>query len=349
MEYLTTLHPGRVLGEGAFGVVRLCVHDVHHEVAAKFFFRENFDDASHWQAACDRALNEARALRALEHRNVVRIHDAVRSPDGAEFLLVMELCERGSARASCERNVINLAEARNIARDAAIGLNYIHERGFIHRDFKPDNIFLTSSGETKVGDFGFVTDDIALGFARPYGTPFYLAPEVRANLACTLQSDVYSAGVTFIHLTHGDHWMTRTGRGQLFGWDADGYPYLRDTGLFLPHLPIEWRTAINRLTRADPARRCASMGEAVNLLARLPAVENWECSIEPDLVRWRLQKGGRTVQVLWENYLRRGDSWRAWSDDGMGRKSRTLNQSGAEDTWQQSYRKLQAFFASRKP
>lgn len=349
MEYLTTLHPGRVLGEGAFGVVRLCTHDVHNEVAAKFFFQANFDDDAKWKAACDRALGEARALRALEHRNVVRIHDAVRSPDGSEFLLVMELCDLGSARAPCESNVVNLAEARNIARDAAIGLNYIHERGFIHRDFKPDNIFRTSSGETKVGDFGFVTDEITLGFARPYGTPLYLAPEVRTNLACTFQSDVYSMGVTFIHLTHGDHWFFRAGRGEIFAADEHGFPYLKETALYLPHLPTEWRTAINRLTRADPIRRCASMAEAVNLLARLPAVENWECSIEPDVIRWRLQKGGRAVHVVWENYLRRGDAWRAWSDDGTGKNPRTFKQSEAGDTWMQSYRKLQAFFASRKP
>ncbi len=349
MEYLTTLHPGLVIGTGSFGVVRLCRHDVHGEVAAKFFFKSNFSDEAEWLEACDGALTEARSLRALEHRNVVRIHDAVSKPDKTEFLLVMEFCDQGSARDSCERNIIDLSKAKNIVRDAAMGLNYIHEKGYIHRDIKPDNIFLMSSGDTKVGDFGFVTDDITLGFARPYGTPIYLAPEVRVDRACTHLSDVYSLGVTFIHLTHGDHWLMRSGGGQIFDVDAAGYPFLKDSGLFLPHLPTEWRTAINRLTRAESGRRCASMGEAVNLLSRLPAVEGWECFIEPDLVRWRLPKGGRTVHVLWENYLRRGDKWRAWSDDGSGLKVRTLSQSDPRNTWRQSYRRLQGFFASRNP
>ncbi|WP_298380097.1 serine/threonine-protein kinase [Azospirillum sp.] len=349
MDYLTTLHPIKDLGRGAFGIVRECTHDVHKNVAAKFFFRSNFSDMNEWQRACERALSEGQALRILEHRNVVRIHDVVRSPSEDELLVVMELCEKGSAGNIAAQNKINLIDIKKICRDAAIGLNYIHNKGYLHRDIKPDNILLTSNNDAKVGDFGFVTDEITLGFAKPYGTPIYLAPEVLEIGCCTTLTDVYSLGVTFLHLTHGDIWLERTGNGQLFKENDIGYPYLTNGGLFLPHLPTAWRTCINRLTRADPDKRCQSMDEAVNLISRLPAVEDWTCVVEDNNVSWSLVNGKRIVKVQWDDYLSTQESWRAWSEDLSGGKIKTLAKSDISDTWKQSYKKLQTFFASRKP
>lgn len=348
MEYLATLHPIHDLGRGAFGLVRLCKDDVHGLVAAKYFFRSTFPDPGDWLVTCDKALAEAQALKHLEHRNVVRVHHVLRSPQQDEFLLVMEFCDGGSARALSESNVINLLNVKKIIRDAAIGLNYIHNQKFLHRDIKPDNILLTSHNEVKIGDFGFVTDKLAAGFATPYGTPCYLAPEVPVNLTCSALSDVYSLGVTFIHLMHGDHWFLRQGRGQMLDWD-EPFPPLASRGVWLPHIPAFWRTFVGRLTHADPAKRCQSMDEAVNLIARLPVVENWTCQVEADQISWILQPtpGSRKVRVLWENYLRRGESWCAWSEDAHGKAKKTLFRSQKGAPWMKTYRGLQEFFRSR--
>lgn len=349
MDYLTTLHLVREIGTGAFGVVRQCTHDVHGDVAAKFFFRASFHDMDEWRVACERALTEGQALRTLEHRNVVRIHDVVRSPTEEEFLIVMEFCSQGSANRLVVDNEIHLRTVKKVVTDAAIGLNYIHNKGYLHRDIKPDNILMTADGGTKIGDFGFVTDKLTLGFATPYGTPLYLAPEVLKTNGCTTLTDVYSLGVTFLHLVHGNYWMMREGRGQLFKLDADGFPYLAPGGLFLPHIPTAWRTCINRLTRAEPDKRCQSMDEAVNLISRLPIVEDWTCVVGEDNVLWTMTKGARVVQVLWERYLSRNENWRAWSEDAHGMNVKTLARSSKSDTWKQKYKKLQAFFASRSP
>lgn len=349
MDYLTTLHPERDLGSGAFGIVRLCKHDIHYEVAAKFFLRGDFEREEEWRAACTRALGEAQSLRALEHHNVVRIHDLVRSPEGDEFVIVMEFCAGGSAGGISASNEVHLPTVKRIMRDAAIGLNYIHERGYLHRDVKPDNILLGSDGRAKVGDFGFVTDELVAGFARPYGTPFYAPPELLKMGRCSAQTDVYALGVSFLQLAHGDAWILPGGPGKFFKLSERGYPFLSNAGTFLPHIPTAWRTCLNRLMRVEVDRRCQSMGEAVNLISRLPNVEDWHCVVAEESVQWTLQRGSRNVRVRWDNHLRRGDAWRAWSEAADGTAARTLGKSASGASPKDNYRTLQRFFESRSP
>ena len=345
MDFVAELEPVKDLGQGAFGLVRLCKDRVHGEVAAKYFFRSNFTDAKDWQAACGAALREAQNLKTLEHDNVVRIIQVLQSMSGDEFLMVMEYCALGSAKKIAESNSIDLNGARRIARDAALGLTYIHEKGYLHRDIKPDNILIGANNRAKVGDFGFVTDALALGLAGGCGTPCYLAPEVPSNLACSAQTDVYSLGVTFMHLLHGDLWCFNRGRGALFDWN-EPFPPLHPRGIWLPHVPASWKACVGQLTRTEVARRVPSMGGALNLISRLPAAEEWVCDVSPDLVSWRLEvpKQRRVVRVEWERYFQKGERWRAWSEGPRGERPHSLGRSapGAK-----VYRELQSFFAER--
>lgn len=348
MDYLAKLPTIRDIGPGAFGLVRLCNDQVHGPVAVKFFFQAKFPDPTEWQLACDKALQEAKALRALEHRNVVRVHQVLQEPSQAEFLIVMEFCEGGSVRQLTKTNEIILSRAQRITRDAAIGLSYIHNQGFLHRDIKPDNILLDLQGEAKVADFGLVTDQLLAGLASAAGTPYYLAPEVADDFICSAISDVYSLGVTFLNLLHGDHWFLRTGTGEFF--DTSGrFPKLSPKLLYLPHIPKSWRLSVGRLTRLSSLDRCQSMDAALNLVSRLQAVENWVCRVEPDRVTWTLEpsRGGRRVRVDWENYFRRGETWCAWTEDRTGQSKRTLERSNKGESSKETYRRLQAFFESR--
>ncbi len=342
---LTLLEP---IGEGVFGEVHRYSDPVHGDVAVKRFFRSKFGSEEAWVEACAAALKEARNLKALEHDNVVKFHQVLRTPDADEFLIVMEYCEGKSARQLTGANVVSLPRAKAIIRDTAIGLNYIHGNGYLHRDIKPDNILLKADGRAKLGDFGFVTDDLQFGFATPYGTAMYWAPEVLAEQACSELSDVYSLGVSFLNLVSGDQWFLRDGKGCLLAEGDNGDPYLKPKMLFLPHVPPAWRNTIAKLCRRETMNRCQSLGAAVNSIARLPAVEPWICTIEEEVIRWELVKGTRRVRVEWQSYLGRpGEHWSAWSEDMSGKGRRTIAVSHRGDKWKAIYTALQSFFASR--
>lgn len=347
MNYLAALQKGSRLGGGAFGEVFLCRDPVQGPVAAKHFYAINFPNPAAWAEACEKALAEAQTLKALEHRNTVKVHQVLMAVAGSEFLIVTEYCEDKSAREKAAANCFTLKQMKHIAREAALGLNYIHGQGYLHRDIKPDNILLKANGEVKVGDFGFVTDKLQFGFATPYGTPCYWAPEVRVEKACSELSDVYSLGATLLNLVSGDLWFFRQGRGQIFKEDADGYPFIASDMLFLPHITTPWRNTIKRLIRADKDKRCASMSEAVNLISRLPIVEDWTCEVGPDEINWTMNKDGRRFRVRWEKYLRNGESWVAWSEAHNGSGKRTLAKSNSTDKWMKKYRSLQHFFEKR--
>ncbi|MDP2520907.1 protein kinase domain-containing protein [Shimia thalassica] len=268
-------------------------------------------------------------------------------PADTEFLISCEFCEAGSARDSCKSNSINLKSAKGIVRDAAIGLSFIHSNGYIHRDIKPDNILLCSDGSAKVGDFGFVTDKLQFGFATPYGTPVYWAPEVFQTKACSNQSDVYSLGATLLHLVSGDSWFLRDRNRPLVATDPTGQPYLKENPVYLPHVPKDWRTKISKLLRHDSNRRCASMSEAVDLISTLGQVENWNCQVGADSIIWTLENGKRPIFVVWKDYFQKSSTWAAWSESLSGTNKRTLSHDPGNGKWYDSYRSLQSFFQER--
>ena len=348
VDYVASLQPLGPIGEGVFGEVDHFRDPVNGEVAVKRFYRSKFGSQDAWQEACAGALKEARNLKALEHDHVVKIHQVLRSTSGDEFLIVMEYCEGKSVRQLTETNVVSLPRAKEIVRDAAIGLNYIHSSKYLHRDIKPDNILLKANGRAKLGDFGFVTDDLQFGFATPYGTAIYWAPEVIEEKACSELSDVYSLGVTFVNLVSGDLWFLREGRGCLLEADDDGQPCLKPKMYLLPHIPVAWRNTIAKLCRHETGNRCQSLSAAVNAIVRLPAVEPWTCHVGEDGVTWELIKGKRRVRVEWTNYFGRpGEKWTAWSEDFSGSGKRTIATSEIGAKWKDVYASLQAFFASR--
>lgn len=346
-DYVSSLRRIRPIGDGAFGEVHLFHDPVHGEVAGKCFFKGDLTQEA-WENACANALREAQNLKALEHSHVVKIHQVVRTQSDDEFLIVMEYCAGGSVRQITETNRVFLPDAKRIIRDAAMGLNYIHGSRYLHRDIKPDNILLTADRKVKLGDFGFVTDELQFGFATPYGTALYWAPEVLVEKACSELSDVYSLGVTFVNMLCGDYWFLRQGKGALVREGKDGELSLARTLLYLPHVPTTWRNVANKLCRADASGRSPSLSAAVNSLARLPEVEPWECVVGGTSITWSLIKKQRRVKVEWHNYLgRAGEHWSAWTENLDGSSRRSLHESPKGATWKAHHGSLQTFFASR--
>jgi hypothetical protein len=154
----------------------------------------------------DRFRREVVAAGRLEHPNIVRIYDAGDS-DG-ELYLVMEFLEGLSlAQLVKRRGPLPVAEACELIRQAALGLDHAHTCGVLHRDVKPANLFLTTLGEVKLLDFGLarlIGPDAGAALTwsgQGMGTPAYMAPEQAVNAAAVdARADLYSLGLTLYHL-----------------------------------------------------------------------------------------------------------------------------------------------------
>ena len=130
-----------------------------------------------------RFMHEARVTASLDHPNVVRVFDVGRAGDRA--YLVAELLEGETLRQRIARGSIAIDEVVRLGIAIATGLGAAHAAGLVHRDLKPDNVFLTRAGVTKILDFGIAKlaqdDQVRDGFSTltgiVLGTAGYLAPE----------------------------------------------------------------------------------------------------------------------------------------------------------------------------
>jgi len=159
---------------------------------------------------------EARKAQVLAHRNIVTVYDFDR--DGAIVYLAMEYLSGkplSQILRAADFKGMPLKSAWPIVRGMSNALAYAHERGFVHCDFKPANVFVTDSGEVKVIDFG-----IARVFRRPEDendatvfdpgslgalTPAYASPEMLEHLEPDPRDDIYALGCITYELLTGRH------------------------------------------------------------------------------------------------------------------------------------------------
>ncbi len=199
------LEPGSVLGEwrierqigqGGIGTVYAAVHTEIGKRAALKVVRQRTGESMH---AGERFLQEARVVNQIQHPNIVDIFQLGRLADGSPYL-VMELLHGESLGDRLDRGRVPALEAIDILLQVCEALAAAHARGVIHRDLKPDNIFL--SGPTvKLLDWGIakLTDpppDMCqvTGAGTMVGTPRYIAPEQARGLDVDARTDIYSLG-----------------------------------------------------------------------------------------------------------------------------------------------------------
>lgn len=143
--------------------------------------------------------------RALTHPSVVRIED-YGDAEGTLYL-VMEFVEGKTLREKMSPQGLSGPEVWGYCKPICEGLQYVHQRGVIHRDLKPDNIMVTASGRLVIMDFGLAKREdhsMLTGSGDVLGTPAYMSPEqIQGNPPPDARSDQYAIGVLVYELVTG--------------------------------------------------------------------------------------------------------------------------------------------------
>ena len=164
---------------------------------------------------------EARAVAALNHPNILSIHD-IGTHDGAPYL-VSECLEGQSLRQELSGGALPLRRAVEYGTEIAQGLAAAHDKGIIHRDLKPENIFVTRDGRVKILDFGLAklarpeaaSDQGATVEAVPtsagvvLGTVGYMSPEQVKGEAADARSDIFALGTILYEMLSGERAFRR--------------------------------------------------------------------------------------------------------------------------------------------
>lgn len=199
-----------LIGVGAMAAVYKATHRNGNEVAIKVLHAEISDDPG----VKKRFQREGYVANRVKHRGAVTVFDDDTTESGCPFL-VMELLHGENVEARRERlgGFVPLPEVLGIADQVLDVLAAAHEHGIIHRDVKPENLFLTTEGVVKVLDFGIARLQSAQQntsltmVGAMLGTPGFLAPEQARGMTQAIdhQTDLWGVGATLFTLLCGQH------------------------------------------------------------------------------------------------------------------------------------------------
>ncbi len=199
----------RLLGRGGMGTVYLAEHPVIGSRVAVKFLHESLAENPQ---VVTRFYDEARAVNLIGHENIVAIYDLNLLPPN-RYYFVMEYLEGETLTARAQPARLEARVALDVLQQLCDALQCAHERGVVHRDLKPDNVFLVTRGGkrdfVKLVDFGIAKlRNAASGPGKSsagliVGTPEYMAPEQCDDGTIDARTDVYSLGIIAYELFTG--------------------------------------------------------------------------------------------------------------------------------------------------
>lgn len=223
---------------------------------------------------------EAQLIASLNHEHIVRVFDTERS-HGTHFIVMEKLNGLTLDEIIQQDHRLNWGTVRRVLREIASALAYSHQRGLLHRDVKPSNVFLTSEDrKVKLLDFGIAIEpdeSAAKSGDQLYGTPYYMSPEQALGQQLDGRSDLYSLGILAYELITGQ-----------VPFEADTVYDLMmkhlneltpDPRLLVPDLPADLAEFVLRATAKRAKDRFESCGHAVTFLKlanELPMVRHIE-------------------------------------------------------------------------
>ncbi|MBN8482343.1 MAG: serine/threonine protein kinase, partial [Xanthomonadales bacterium] len=259
----------RQLGRGGMATVYLAVQEsVDREVALKVMSPALLADPNFGE----RFLREAKIAARLHHRHVVGIHDVGRAGDC--HYIAMEYLAGGPVL-SKDGQPRPVPFALRVVREIAAAINYAQQKGFIHRDIKPDNILLRDDGSAALTDFGIArASDSATRMTRTgavVGTPHYMSPEQARGKQVDGRSDLYSLGIVLYEML--------VGRVPYHAEDslAVGIMHITQPVPRLPEALAVLQPLVDGLLAKEPHERFQTGNEAAVAVARFEqAIESGE-------------------------------------------------------------------------
>ena len=254
LDVFSGYHLIEIIGSGGMGTVYKARQlSLNRMVALKILLKARAEA----NQVIDRFREEARIMASLSHRNILQVIDA--GDTALTLYIAMEFISTGTLQDRMLRSQIPIQEFLSIANQTCNALIYLHERGIVHRDIKPGNIFLTTDGSVKVGDFGISRaqqnpsiNPVTTAY-QILGTPSFMAPEVGVGIPATAASDQYSLGKTFLRLLMPASKILTP-------------EYLRE---MRPDVPKGIGEILRRMTSSDTKSRFGDMGEVKTAFARL--------------------------------------------------------------------------------
>lgn len=283
----------RTLGQGAMGAVFLAEDAMmQRQVAIKILPKNLSTD----HQFLERFKREAKAAGVLNHVNICSAF-AVGEEKGVHYY-VMEYCPGESLGEKAKRDkTLPLDDALNIIIQAAEGLGYAHQHGFIHRDIKPDNLLVDDDGSVKILDLGLAKnidteDDSAelTQMGKAVGTPHYISPEqAKGEKDIDGRTDIYSLGATLYRIAVGrTPFEAPTAAGIMMKHITEP---LTDPKVLKPELPDSVCSVIRRMMSKEPNDRYA---DCAGLLDDLRRVKDGQ-DPTPETTRASLGRGRRTT------------------------------------------------------
>jgi tetratricopeptide (TPR) repeat protein len=255
------------IGAGGMGeVFRARDHDLHRDVAIKFLPERVVSDPDRLA----RFAQEARTASALNHPNIVTIHE-IGNREGRPYI-VMEYVDGRTLRDALHRaKPLPAKEVLDIGTQLAEGLAKAHDARVVHRDLKPENVMVTKDGFAKILDFGlaklraevedaFQSADITrvadTGAGVLLGTVGYMAPEQVRGLEVDYRADQFALGALLYELATGCRAFKRDSAVQTLSAIIEAEP--RPIAELNPSFPPPARWAIERCLAKEPEKRYVS-------------------------------------------------------------------------------------------
>lgn len=261
----------RLLGVGGMASVYVATHRNRSRAAVKVLHRSLSSNAD----VRRRFLREGYVANTVDHPGAVRVLDDDVAEDGSAFL-VLELLEGETLSELWERagRTLSLREVLRLADELLDVLAAAHEKGIVHRDVKPDNVFVTREGRVKLLDFGIArladgSGEVSVtstGVAM--GTPAFMAPEhARARWdRVDARTDVWAVGATLYALLSGRYVHEATSVNEML--IAAGTEPAKPVKLAVPSLPQPVADVIDRMLAFERDARFATAAAAQLALRR---------------------------------------------------------------------------------
>ena len=255
------------LGVGGMGVVYHCRDEfLQRDVAIKMLLPELMADSKNVEVFTE----EARLAARMDHPNIVTVYDiGVENRQGkAHHFVAMEYLPGGNLAVRTQGAALAVEHALNWMKQLSNGLYFAHRKGVVHQDVKADNIFITTEGDLKIGDFGLARLMANKVYINPstkgMGTPAYMSPELCRGEQQDQRSDMYSLGILFFEMVTGQLPYRANGMIEMaMKHTTAPIPSVRRLN---PEVPDVLDRLIRRMMEKSPNDRYQSLNEVLKIL-----------------------------------------------------------------------------------